>query len=225
MWEGGREKRRKLCKSHNDYLTNVSLFWASGINVSIMLNWGIAAMGCMAILSAAKLRRQFFTVQITRKLSNQTTGQESYWQKSIDDIIGSSTRMLRGARILLDGERSGRLGEEAIKKHERSLVNKTIARLNKESYYCGPAYGKLCEVVTAIAKDKGGNRIIKSVDNYITKEELRKLLYFNEFSDKENITIEIWFWGNKRNEPAIRKKLFYNQPNQRISLDLQNLVK
>ena len=117
------------------------------------------------------------------------------------------------------------MSEEAIKKHERALINRTVRRLNKESFYCGPAYGKLADVATAMAKDKGITKIVKSVYDYITKEELKKLLYFDEFSAEDNVLIEIWFWGAKEKEPAIRKKLFYNKPNQRISLDLQNLVK
>ena len=117
------------------------------------------------------------------------------------------------------------MSEEAIKKHERALTNKTVGRLNKESFYCGPAYGKLADVATAMAKDKGLTKIVKSVYEHITQNELNKLLYFDEFSDKDNVLIELWFWRAKEREPFTRKKLFYNKPNQRISTDLKKLVK
>jgi len=107
----------------------------------------------------------------------------------------------------------------------RRLINKTVKRLNKESFCCGPAYGKLAKIASAMAKDKGITKIVKSVYGYISKDELKKLLYFDEFSDKDNVLIEIWFWKSGGQEPASRKKLFYNQPDQRISTDLKNLVK
>lgn len=117
------------------------------------------------------------------------------------------------------------MSEATVKRQERSLIEKTVNRLDKESYYCGPAIGKLAEVATAMAKDKGISKIVKSVYEHITKNELNKLLLFNEFSDKDNCIIEIWFWRLREREPFDRKKLFYNQPDQRIDQDLAKRIK
>jgi len=118
--------------------------------------------------------------------------------------------------------------EEVIKRKERSLVEKTIKRLNKESCWCGSAEGKLAKIATAHGFDKGIYRIIKSVWDFITEEELKSLLYFNEAPNDSPCVIEIWVWDSQNpwaREPKERYKLFYNEPNQRISDELQKIIR
>ena len=85
------------------------------------------------------------------------------------------------------------MAEEAVKRQERMLTDKTVRRLDKESCWGGPACGKLAEVATAVGFDKGVTKIIKSVRGSISKHELDMLLVFNEAPHGSNCVIEIWF--------------------------------
>lgn len=115
--------------------------------------------------------------------------------------------------------------EEAIKRKERNLATKTVRRLDKESYWGGQATGKLAKIATATGIDKGIIKIVKSVYFDIEEDELKRLLDFNEAPNGMPCIIEIWFWKPKEREPFERKKLFYNQPEQRLNDDLIKLVK
>lgn len=116
------------------------------------------------------------------------------------------------------------MSEEQIKKLQRTLLNKTLKRLEKENFYCAAANGKLSQIATAIAVDKGIFKIIKSVYEKIDKKELERLLHFNEAPSSMNCIIEIWFWRLKEREPFKREKFIFNQPDQEIEKIL-NLVK
>jgi len=117
------------------------------------------------------------------------------------------------------------MSEESIKRKERILATKTVRRLDKESYWGSQATGKLAKIATATGIDKGIFKIVKSVYFDIEEDELKRLLDFNEAPNEMPCIIEIWFWKPKEREPFERKKLFYNQPDQRLNDDLIKLVK
>lgn len=114
--------------------------------------------------------------------------------------------------------------EDKIKRDERTLFNKTLSKLEKESFYCALANGKLANIATAVAIDKGAFKIVKAVYDKINKDDLDKLLSFNEAPAAMPCIIEIWFWHEREREPFFRKKLFFNQPTQDID-NISNLVK
>lgn len=116
------------------------------------------------------------------------------------------------------------MAEEVIKRRQKELLGKTIRKLEKDSFYCAAANGKLSQVATAIALDRGTCRIVKSVYEKISKEELENLLSFKDAPTPMMVVLEIWFWRQREREPFERKKFFFNQPNQDIQ-HISNLVK
>ena len=117
------------------------------------------------------------------------------------------------------------MGEAAVKREARALARKTAMQLERESFYCALAVGKLGEVASVLARDKGGTRIIKSVYHKIGRPARDRLLHFDEFSDLEGVLLEIWFWKLRARVPFERKKLLYNKPDQRINSTFEKLVK
>ena len=115
--------------------------------------------------------------------------------------------------------------EERAARNERALIRKTIKLVNRESNWCGTAKGKLAEIATAHGFDKGAFKIFKSVYETIEKNDLDRLLNFNEVPKNSPCVIEIMFWKLKAKEPFYRFKLHYNQPDQQLDPDLKNLVK
>lgn len=114
--------------------------------------------------------------------------------------------------------------EEVVKRKQKELLNKTIRKLEKDSFYCAAANGKLSEVATAIAIDRGTCRIVKSVYEKISKNELDRLLSFKDAPSPMGVVIEVWFWRSRERDPFERKKFFFNQPDQDIQ-HIASLVK
>lgn len=117
------------------------------------------------------------------------------------------------------------MAEVTVKRRERALVEKTVGRLDRENFCCAIAVGKLAEVASVVARDKGGTKIIKSVYHGIDRVELDRLLHFDGFSDQEAVILEIWLWEPRAREPFKREKLFYNRSNQRLDSDFEEFVK
>jgi len=100
--------------------------------------------------------------------------------------------------------------EEAIKRRLRTLLKNTLRIINSEGRTCGGASGDFANIATALAWDKSGTQIIKSVINKITRSELDRLLNYNNAPLEKNIVIEVWFWKPNCQAPFQREKLFYS---------------
>jgi hypothetical protein len=106
----------------------------------------------------------------------------------------------------------------------RRLREKTWHLLDDDSDHVGAARGKAEKVCDFICTDKSRNRIVKVCYLTITKTELDLLLQFDDSYDPTT-AIQIYFWRKYEDRPFYIAKLYYRQPDQRISVQLQNLVK
>ena len=106
----------------------------------------------------------------------------------------------------------------------RRDIGKSWQLLDKESYGVSVTRGKIARIFDIVCKDKSGDKLVKVCYQTIASAELLNLLHFNDACPNTNTIIEIHVWDDYTSKPQ-RFKLFYNQPKQVLSPDLQKLVK
>ena len=117
------------------------------------------------------------------------------------------------------------MGEPAVIKRIRGRIEETVVLLDDESFNVATTRGKFSQVFDITCKDKGCDKLVKVCEDTISQKELDDILNFNDVQLSTGTILQIFFWKKNAQRPFARPKLFYNQPDQRIPDDLQNLVK
>ena len=117
------------------------------------------------------------------------------------------------------------MGEPAVIKRIRGRIEETVVLLDDESFNVATTRGKFARVFDITCKDKGGDKLVKVCEDSISRRELDDILNFNDVQLSTGTILQIFFWRKNAQRPFARPKLFYNQPDQRIPDDLENLVK
>ena len=117
------------------------------------------------------------------------------------------------------------MSEDAIKRQLRGRRSDTASILDDESFNVGEAVGKLAHVFDFIRFDKGCHKLVRVCLDYVTRQELDRILTFQDGRDESGTIIQLFFWHAGDRKPFYRPKLYYGRPRQTIPGELLKLVK